>query len=74
MLHSAQDRIARTRAVIEEIDPARLRALQAAGAPAIDAREPGGFAERPGYDHPLPPAGARRRGTDDGAATGTLGA
>jgi rhodanese-related sulfurtransferase len=45
MPHSVQDLVAQARAVIEEIDAHRLRALQADGAPVIDVREPGEFAE-----------------------------
>ena len=45
MSYSAQDLVAQARAVIEEIDAARLRALQADGVPVIDVREPGEFAE-----------------------------
>jgi len=45
MPHSAQDLVAQARAVIEEIDPARLHALQADGVAVIDVREPGEFAE-----------------------------
>lgn len=74
MPHSAQDQMAQTRAVVEQIAPTRLRALQAAGAPAIDVREPGGFDERPGFDYPLSLVGGWRRLADDGAATGTAGA
>ena len=44
MPYTAQDLVAQARAAIEEIDPARLRALQAAGTPLIDVREPGEFA------------------------------
>ena len=45
MTFTAQDLVAQARAVIEEIDPERLRALQAAGVPVIDVREPAEFAE-----------------------------
>lgn len=45
MSFTAQDLVAQARAVIEEIDPERLRALQAAGTPVIDVREPAEFAE-----------------------------
>lgn len=45
MSYTAQDLVAQARAVVEEIDPARLRALQAAGTPVIDVREPQEFAE-----------------------------
>ena len=45
MPYTAQDLVAQARAVIEEIDAPRLRALQAAGTPVIDVREPGEFAE-----------------------------
>lgn len=45
MPYTAQDLVAQARAVIEEIDTIRLRALQAAGTPVIDVREPGEFAE-----------------------------
>jgi rhodanese-related sulfurtransferase len=45
MPYTAQDLVAQARAVIEEIDPERLRALQAAGTPVIDVREPDEFAE-----------------------------
>jgi rhodanese-related sulfurtransferase len=45
MTYTAQDLVAQARAVIEEIDPDRLRALQAAGAPVIDVREPAEYAE-----------------------------
>jgi rhodanese-related sulfurtransferase len=45
MPYSAQDLVAQARAVIEEIDPVRLRALQAAGTPVIDVRESDEFAE-----------------------------
>ena len=41
----AEDLVAQARAVVEEIDPARLRMLQAAGTPVIDVREPAEFAE-----------------------------
>lgn len=42
---AAQDLVAQARAVVEEIDPDKLRALQAAGTPVIDVREPAEFAE-----------------------------
>ena len=45
MSYTAQDLVAQARAVIEEIDTARLRALQASGTPVIDVREPQEFAE-----------------------------
>lgn len=45
MPYTAQDLVAQARAVIEEIDPAKLHALQAGGVPVIDVREPGEFAE-----------------------------
>lgn len=45
MTYTAQDLVAQARAVIEEIDPDRLRALQATGAPVIDVREPAEYAE-----------------------------
>lgn len=45
MSYTAQDLVAQARAVVEEIDPARLRALQASGTPVIDVREPREFAE-----------------------------
>ncbi|GAA4784774.1 rhodanese-like domain-containing protein [Lysobacter hankyongensis] len=45
MTYTAQDLVAQARAVIEEIDPTRLRALQTAGTPVIDVREPAEFAE-----------------------------
>jgi rhodanese-related sulfurtransferase len=44
MPYTAQDLVAQARAVIEEIDGARLRALQADGMPVIDVREPAEFA------------------------------
>jgi len=45
MTYTAQDLVAQARAVIEEIDPERLRAMQAAGVTVIDVREPAEFAE-----------------------------
>ncbi len=45
MSYTAQDLVAQARAVIEEIAPEHLRALQAAGTPVIDVREPAEFAE-----------------------------
>ncbi len=45
MTYTAQDLVAQARAVIEEIDPARLHVLQNAGTPVIDVREPAEFAE-----------------------------
>jgi len=45
MPYTAQDLVAQARAAIEEIDPARLRALQADGVAVIDVREPAEFAE-----------------------------
>ncbi len=45
MTYTAQDLVAQARAVIEEIDPARLHVLQTAGTPVIDVREPAEFAE-----------------------------
>lgn len=45
MTYTAQDLVAQARAVIEEIDPDRLRAMQAAGVPVIDVREPAEFAD-----------------------------
>jgi rhodanese-related sulfurtransferase len=44
MPYTAQDLVAQARAVIEEIDAERLRALQAEGVPVIDVREPEEFA------------------------------
>jgi rhodanese-related sulfurtransferase len=44
MPYTAQDLVAQARAVIEEIDTERLRALQAEGVPVIDVREPEEFA------------------------------
>lgn len=44
MHYTAQDLVAQARAVIEEIDSERLRALQADGVPVIDVREPEEFA------------------------------
>lgn len=44
MTYTAQDLVAQARAVIEEIDTERLRALQASGVPVIDVREPEEFA------------------------------
>jgi len=44
MPYTAQDLVAQARAVIEEVDAERLRALQAAGVPVIDVREPEEFA------------------------------
>ena len=44
MPYTAQDLVAQARAVIEEIDSERLRALQADGVPVIDVREPEEFA------------------------------
>jgi rhodanese-related sulfurtransferase len=41
---TAQQLVAQARAVITEIDAERLRALQAAGVPVIDVREPGEYA------------------------------
>lgn len=45
MPYTAQDLVAQARAVIEEIEPDRLRALQAEGVAVIDVREPAEFAE-----------------------------
>lgn len=45
MPYTVLNLVAQARAVIEEIDPARLRALQAEGVPVIDVREPSEFAE-----------------------------
>ncbi len=45
MSYTAQDLVAQARAVIEEIAPDHLRALQTAGTPVIDVREPAEFAE-----------------------------
>lgn len=45
MPYTVLNLVAQARALIEEIDPTRLRALQADGAPVIDVREPGEFAE-----------------------------
>lgn len=45
MTYTAQDLVAQARAVIEEIDPTRLRVLQTAGSPVIDVREPAEFAD-----------------------------
>lgn len=44
MPYTAQDLVAQARAVIEEIDVERLRALQADGVPVVDVREPEEFA------------------------------
>lgn len=44
MPNTAQDLVAQARAMIEEIDSERLRALQADGVPVIDVREPEEFA------------------------------
>ena len=44
MPYTAQDLVAQARAVIEEIDSERLRALQADNVPVIDVREPEEFA------------------------------
>ena len=44
MPYTAQDLVAQARAVIEEIDSERLRALHADNVPVIDVREPEEFA------------------------------
>lgn len=44
MRQTIQQVIAQARARITEIEPARLEAVQAAGAPVIDVREPAEFA------------------------------
>lgn len=45
MPYTVLNLVAQARAVIEEIDPTRLRTLQAGGVPVIDVRAPGDFAE-----------------------------